>query len=264
MSLSDFWWICVFHHTPPLSSAFCISQESPGQRRCQWIRTGLQFIQQPPPSGRTPSPSLWGWVTLWREAFLQRRRATWSSSRSDPTLQHRHPCRHRSATNIHVLATCLVWFSLIPLVICCVCLSVSHLCVWTFTTGYIYSDQFIVAAQRCRADGALFALLRSSVAVPRLLSCCVQTPAAPSGLEPLADPLLAPITAGALPCHLTTLISFPCACHEELNCYALLTYVCCFGLFTLFFFLPDAGLKRFFFPTLFKILFKTSALWTQS
>lgn len=57
-------------------------------------------------------------------------------------------------------------------------------------------------------DGAHFTLLHGSVSVPGLLSCCVQTPAAPSGLEPLADPLLLPITAGALPCILTILVSF--------------------------------------------------------
>lgn len=57
-------------------------------------------------------------------------------------------------------------------------------------------------------DGAHFTLLHGSVSVPGLLSCCVQTPAAPSGLEPLADPLLLPVTAGALPCTLTILVSF--------------------------------------------------------
>lgn len=51
----------------------------------------------------------------------------------------------------------------------------------------------------------------ASDSVPGLLSCCVQTPAAPSGLEPPAD--LLPVTAG------TSDIDFVLSLyHEGLKC----------------------------------------------
>lgn len=77
------WYVFVFldlHVLTHFLFVFCvvISPVSPGRRRCQRIRTGHRSIQQPPLSDQAPSPFLFGWVTLWREACLQRRRATWS------------------------------------------------------------------------------------------------------------------------------------------------------------------------------------------
>lgn len=64
--------------TSCLSFVSFIRPVNPEQRRCWKIRTGHQCIQHQLLSGRDPSHFLSGWVTLWREASLQRRRATWS------------------------------------------------------------------------------------------------------------------------------------------------------------------------------------------
>lgn len=90
------------------------------------------------------------------------------------------------------------------------CNFVGCMCLYPICQCSLWLVEVIAGWCSCSTDRVLFAMLHgsdNSVFVPGLLSCCVQTPAAPSGLEPLADPLLSPVTAGAPPCSPAILIS---------------------------------------------------------
>lgn len=102
---------------------------------------------------------------------------------------------------------------------------------------YLWWFELIEAGEcSCSSSWALFALLHGfsrCISVPGLLSCYVQTPAALSGLKPLADPLVSPITARYLQHNNIDFILS--AHHEELNCCMSLGYAWWF-VFVFFFF----------------------------
>lgn len=138
-------------------ASFCLpfgssSRASPGPKRCLWTRTGLQCIQQQPPSGPAPSPCLWGWATLWREAFLQRRRATWSWSRRVDVAD---------VGPLHTLLTRL---------------------------GVVLGAGHWIESKDC-FHAVLCRIILAEPSCPSFIAACITATAAASGLEPPADPL---------------------------------------------------------------------------
>lgn len=108
-------------------------------------------------------------------------------------------------------------------------------CIWMYSLYLWWFELIEVGECSCSSSWALFALLHGfsrCISVPGLLSCYVQTPAALSGLKPLADPLVSPITAGYLQHNNIDFILS--AHHEELNCCMSLGYAWWFVFFFLF------------------------------